>query len=37
MGFKDDPARRDKENLQLEEETIPAWLPGHLMRGTHVG
>jgi transcriptional regulator with XRE-family HTH domain len=37
MGFKDDPAKRDKENLRLEAETIPEWLPGHSMRGAHGG
>jgi DNA-binding XRE family transcriptional regulator len=37
MGFVDDPAKSDKENLQLEAETIPVWLPGRPMRGSQVG
>ena len=37
MGFEDDPTKSDKENLQLEAETIPVWLPGRLMRGSEVG
>jgi transcriptional regulator with XRE-family HTH domain len=37
MGFKDDPTKSDKDNLQLEAETIPVWLPGHSMRGPQVG
>jgi len=34
MGFKDDPTKSDKENLQLKAETIPVWLPGRSMRGS---
>ncbi|MEI8045458.1 MAG: helix-turn-helix transcriptional regulator [Verrucomicrobiota bacterium] len=37
MGFKDDPTKSDKENLQLEAETIPVWQPGHSMRGPQAG
>ncbi|HOC58286.1 MAG TPA: helix-turn-helix transcriptional regulator [Verrucomicrobiota bacterium] len=33
MGFKDDPRKRDSENLRLEAETVPVWMPGRSMRG----
>ena len=32
LGFKDDPAKPDDENLRLEAETIPIWWPGRPMR-----
>ena len=37
MGFKDDPTKSDKENLRLEAETVPVWMPGRSMRGSQVG
>ena len=37
MGFEDDPTKSERENLQLEAETIPVWMPGRLMRGSQVG
>jgi len=33
MGFKDNPKRRDEENLSLKMETVPEWMPGTSMRG----
>jgi transcriptional regulator with XRE-family HTH domain len=33
MGFTEDAAKSDKENLRLEAETVPIWRPGHSMRG----
>jgi transcriptional regulator with XRE-family HTH domain len=33
MKFVDDPNKSDKEELRLEMELIPAWQPGHSMRG----
>lgn len=32
MGFKDDPKKKDEENLRLEAETMPIWWPGRPMR-----
>jgi transcriptional regulator with XRE-family HTH domain len=37
MGFKDDPTKSDNENLRLEAETIPVWMPGRSMRGSRAG
>jgi hypothetical protein len=37
MGFDDDPTKSDQQNLRLEADTIPVWLPGYSMRGPQVG
>jgi len=37
MGFKDVPNRDGKELLELSLETVPAWTPGHDMRGEKHG
>ena len=36
MRFRDDPRKRDSENVQLEAETIPIWRSGHPMRGNRL-
>jgi transcriptional regulator with XRE-family HTH domain len=33
MSFKDNPKRRNEENLSLKMETVPEWMPGTSMRG----
>jgi transcriptional regulator with XRE-family HTH domain len=37
MGFKDDATKSDRENLLLEAQTIPEWMPGRSMRGFRAG
>jgi len=31
-GFTDDPSRGDKEELRLELELVPGWVPGRSMK-----
>ncbi len=33
LGFKDDPSKRDDEELFVGREAVPEWTPGRCMRG----